>query len=44
MYIIRQESLFSIQEIYEMEPTQIYEAIIPIPNCMQLGYSLSFLQ
>ncbi|MEQ6391320.1 IS1182 family transposase [Bacillaceae bacterium S4-13-58] len=28
MSIIRQESLFSIQELYEMEPTQKYEAII----------------
>lgn len=28
MTIIRQPSLFSIQELYEMEPTQKYEAII----------------
>lgn len=28
MTIIRQPSLFSIQELYEMEPTQRYEAII----------------
>src|SRR5699024_1128038 len=28
MTIIRQTSLFSIQELYDMEPTQKYEAII----------------
>jgi len=28
MTIIRQQSLFSIQELYEMEPTQRYESII----------------
>ena len=30
MTIIRQPSLFSIQELYDMEPTQKYEAIISI--------------
>jgi transposase len=28
MTIIRQMSLFGIQELYDMEPTQKYEAII----------------
>jgi len=28
MTIIRQPSLFSIQELYDMEPTQKYDAII----------------
>ena len=28
MTIIRQPSLFGIQELYDMEPTQEYEAII----------------
>lgn len=28
MTIIRQQSLFSIQELYEMEPTQQYEEIM----------------
>ena len=28
MTIIRQQSLFGIQELYEMEPTQRYESII----------------
>ena len=28
MSIIRQESLFSIQELYEMEPTQRYQVMI----------------
>ncbi|KGX84053.1 hypothetical protein N784_15285 [Pontibacillus litoralis JSM 072002] len=32
MTIIRQQSLFSIQELYDMEPTQKYEAIISAIN------------
>ena len=32
MNIIRQPSLFGIQELYDMEPTQKYEAIISTIN------------
>jgi len=32
MAIIRQPSLFSIQELYDMEPTQKYDAIISAIN------------
>jgi len=32
MTIIRQPSLFSIQELYDMEPTQKYDAIISVIN------------
>src|SRR5690625_4637405 len=32
MTIIRQPSLFSFQELYDMEPTQKYDAIISVIN------------
>src|SRR5690625_7957110 len=38
MTIIRQPSLFSIQELYDMEPTQKYDAIISAINMDAVYY------
>ena len=40
MTIIRQPSLFSIQELYDMEPTQKYEAIISAINLDLIYYEV----
>jgi len=40
MTIIRQPSLFSIQELYEMEPTQKYEAIISAIDLDAIHYEI----
>ena len=41
MTIIRQSSLFSIQELYDMEPTQKYNAIISAINMDAIYYEIS---
>ncbi|MFU0789022.1 transposase [Virgibacillus proomii] len=41
MTIIRQESLFGIQELYDMEPTQKYEAIISTINLDAIYYEIN---
>ncbi len=41
MTIIRQPSLFSIQELYDMEPTQKYDAIISAINMDAIYYEIS---
>src|SRR5690625_5966779 len=41
MTIIRQPSLFSIQELYDMEPTQKYNAIISAINMDAIYYEIS---
>src|SRR5699024_3435146 len=41
MTIIRQPSLFSIQELYGMEPTQKYDAIISAINMDAIYYEIS---
>src|SRR5699024_11114592 len=40
MTIIRQPSLFSIQELYEIEPTQKYEAIISAIDLDAIHYEI----
>src|SRR5690606_3136123 len=41
MTIIRQTSLFSIQELYDMEPTQKYDAIISEIDLDTIYYEVS---
>jgi len=41
MTIIRQESLFGIQELYDMEPTQKYEAIISTIDVDAIYYEIN---
>ncbi len=41
MTIIRQPSLFSIQELYDMEPTQKYDAIISAINMNAIYYKMT---
>ena len=41
MTIIRQPSLFSIQELYDMEPTQKYDAIISAIDIDAIYYEVS---
>jgi transposase len=41
MTIIRQESLFGIQELYDMEPTQKYEAIISTIDLDAIYYEIN---
>src|SRR5699024_1332979 len=41
MAIIRQPSLFSIQELYDMEPPQKYDAIISAINMDAIYYEVS---
>lgn len=41
MTIIRQESLFSIQELYEMEPTHRYESIISVIDLDAIYYEVN---
>lgn len=41
MVIIRQESLFDIQELYKMEPTQRYDAIISAIDLDKIYYEVS---
>ena len=41
MTIIRQPSLFSIQELYDMEPTQKYDAILSAINMDAIYYEVS---
>src|SRR5699024_5646070 len=41
MTIIRQPSLFSIQELYDMEPTQTYDAIISAIDMDAIYYEVS---
>ncbi|MBB6512869.1 transposase, partial [Gracilibacillus halotolerans] len=41
MTIIRQTSLFGIQELYDMEPTQKYEAIISAINLDKIYYKIT---
>src|SRR5690625_6289694 len=41
MTIIRQPSLFSIQELYDMEPTQKYDAIISAIDMEAIYYEVS---
>ena len=41
MTIIRQTSLFSIQELYDMEPTQKYDAIISAIDLDAIHYEVS---
>lgn len=41
MPIIRQQSLFSIQELYEMEPTQRYESIISAINLDAIHHEIN---
>src|SRR5699024_9827712 len=41
MTIIRQPSLFSIQELYDMEPTQKYDAIISAIDMDAIYYEVS---
>jgi len=40
MTIIRQPSLFSIQELYDMQPTQKYDAIISVVNLDMIYYEV----
>ena len=41
MTIIRQPSLFSIQELYDMEPTQKYDAIFSAIDMDAIYYEIS---
>src|SRR5690625_5591102 len=41
MTIIRQQSLFGIQELYEMEPTQRYESIISAIDLDTIYYEVN---
>ncbi|GIP63779.1 hypothetical protein J32TS6_23340 [Virgibacillus pantothenticus] len=41
MTIIRQTSLFGIQELYDMEPTQKYEAVIAAINLDAIYYAIT---
>ncbi|GEM01889.1 transposase [Halolactibacillus halophilus] len=41
MPIIRQESLFSINELYAMEPTQRYDAIISVIDIDHIYHEVS---
>lgn len=41
MTIIRQPSLFGIQELYDMEPTQKYEAVIAAINLDAIYYAIT---
>ena len=41
MTIIRQMSLFGIQQLYEMEPTHRYDAIISAINLDKICYSVT---